>query len=248
MTSKLIIFHQHDVLLNINTIFWDESSFLKLKLESIRMIQDHDMTWIEVASKALHQGWMRAKSVLLHIPQEEFDALAKGIVCITWDKNHQFCGRCGQKTTRIWPHYELKCQSCEQSYYPRISPAVVVLIRREDKILMARSPHFDPGVYALIAGFVEGGETLESAVHREVFEEVGIRIQNLSYYGSQPWPFPDALMVGFIAEYLSGEIQVNTQELESAGWYAYDALPGLPAWSMSITSNMIQTFLDQHAV
>lgn len=172
-------------------------------------------------------------------------ALAKAISVITWDKNHQYCGRCSKQTIHRPGGYERYCQHCQLSFYPRISPSIIVLIKKEDKILMSRSPHFTPGAYGLIAGFVEIGESIEDAVHREVKEEVGLTIKNLQYAGSQSWPFPDSLMLAFTADYDSGEITIDTTELESAGWYRYDSLPGGPSSSMSIARKLIEHFIAE---
>ena len=109
---------------------------------------------------------------------------------------------------------------------------------------MARSPHFPPGVYGLIAGFVDVGENIEEAVHREVKEEVGLQIKNLLYYGSQPWPFPDSLMLAFTADYASGEIVMDQDEIEDAGWYRHDNLPGLPSVALSIAMKLIDDFVN----
>ena len=108
---------------------------------------------------------------------------------------------------------------------------------------MARSPHFAPGVFGLIAGFVEIGESLEEAVFREVKEEVSLDIKNIRYFTSQPWPFPDSLMVGFIADYAGGDIQIDHREIESAGWYRYDHLPGRPSSGISIASKLLEHFI-----
>ena len=120
---------------------------------------------------------------------------------------------------------------------------MIVRIRKGDYILMARGLGFTPGAYGLIAGFVEPGESIEETIHREVMEEVGIRITNIQYVGSQPWPFPDSLMMGFTADYLSGEIVVDYTELETAGWYRYNELPGLPSSRLSLSSQLIQSFV-----
>lgn len=175
--------------------------------------------------------------------QHWYDALVKAYSVINWDRNHQFCSRCGKPTDHTPHTFERICSNCNLFFYPRISPSIIVLIKKEHQILMARSPHFHPGTYGLIAGFVEVGESIEQAVHREVKEEVNIQIKNLQYFGSQPWPFPDSLMMGFIAEYDSGEIIIDTKEIEHAGWYSKDNLPGYPSSSISIAKKLIDYFI-----
>lgn len=177
-----------------------------------------------------------------------YSIATKAFAILNWDRNHQYCGRCG---TKLNDHvvqnaicFERECLQCHLIFYPRISPSVIVRIVKDDQLLMARSPHFPPGVYGLIAGFVEAGESLEEAVHREVQEEVGIKIKNLCYFGSQPWPFPDSLMVAFTAEYESGELTVDKTELEHAGWYRYDQLPGRPSTRISISNQLIEDFIN----
>lgn len=172
-------------------------------------------------------------------------AAAKAHSILNWDKNHQFCGRCGNTTIHKPGTFERVCPVCGLSLYPRISPSIIVLIRNGDKILMSRSPHFPPGAYGLIAGFVEAGESIEDAVHREVREEVDIKIKNLRYFGSQYWPFPDSLMIGFTADYASGEIKIDANEIEAADWYDYNNLPGRPSSSVSIAGKLIEQYLRE---
>lgn len=172
-----------------------------------------------------------------------YPLVVRAISIIQWDKNHRFCGFCGANTIRVDDLFEKRCPSCQLLFYPRISPSVIVLIEKGDEILMARSPHFAPGVFGLIAGFVEAGESLEEAVHREVKEEVGLTIKALHYVGSQSWPFPDSLVAGFRAHYQSGELLIDHRELETAGWYRYDTLPGYPSTSVSIARKLIDAFV-----
>lgn len=249
MTQNIIVFHKNNVLLSNQTIFCDVASFGFLAKNVVRKVNCDAVDLVEVTAieenpAILFQNsqWVTVREALHIIDPQEFSMLARGLSLIQWDKSHQFCGQCAKKTIVASQSFERHCVDCQVNYYPRISPAIIVLIHHGDKILVARSRHFPPGVYGLIAGFVEAGETLEEAVHREVLEEVGIKIKNLSYYGSQPWPFPDSLMVGFQAEYESGELLVDHNELEEAGWYPYNQLPGLPSSSMSIGFKMIHQF------
>ena len=135
-------------------------------------------------------------------------------------------------------------RACKLSVYPRISPAVIVLVERGDEILLARSPHFVPGVYSTLAGFVEPGETLEGTVRREIHEEVGVHVDNICYFGSQPWPFPNSLMIGFRADYASGDLTIDGVEIEAAGWFRRDNLPKLP-FKVSIARSLIEAFLAE---
>lgn len=183
------------------------------------------------------------KKTLELVNKEWRHFLVKAHAIINWDKNHQYCGQCGNPTLPRIGMFERVCSSCSLSFFPRISPSIIVRITKGDEILMARSPHFAPGVYALIAGFVEVGENIEEAIHREVREEVGIEIKNLSYFGSQPWPFPDSLMIAFTALYSAGELLIDRNELEEAGWYHYSLLPGGPSTSISIAKQLIEAFV-----
>lgn len=172
-----------------------------------------------------------------------YNIVTKAYAIINWDKNHRYCGRCGTSTETKAGMFERLCTKCGLTFYPRISPSIIVLISRGNDILMARSPQFAPGVFGLIAGFVEAGERAEDAVHREVKEEVGISIKNLRYFGSQSWPFPDSLMLGFTAEYHEGQLVIDKEEIETAGWYHYDNLPGRPTYQISMAHKLIEHFI-----
>lgn len=159
---------------------------------------------------------------------EAFALVCRAAQLLDWKKNHRHCGHCSTPTTRKPSEFAMQCPSCGLLAYPRISPAVMVLVRRGDELLLARSPNFRPGVFSALAGFVEAGETVEQCAVREVREEVGVEIANLRYFQSQPWPFPDSLMLAFFADYAGGEITPEPSEIEAAGWFSLDALPTLP--------------------
>lgn len=145
-----------------------------------------------------------------------------------WDKSSQFCGYCGTKTLLSEIERAKICSQCHAHFFPHVAPVVMVRITHGDKILLARSHHFTSGVYSVLAGFIEPGETAEEAVIREVREEVGLEIKNIAYFGSQPWPFPSNLMIGFTAEYASGSIKMDPKEIEDAQWFSLNELPSLP--------------------
>ncbi|MDF3054922.1 MAG: nudC, partial [Gammaproteobacteria bacterium] len=161
-----------------------------------------------------------------------------------WDKRTTFCGQCGTRT-HLSPTEPAKvCPKCESLFYAQISPVVMVLINRGDKILLARSPYFPGEFHSVLAGFVEPGETAEQAVARETLEEVGLHIKNIRYVVSQPWAFPSNLMLGFTAEYESGEIKIDNAEIEHADWYTVDNLPVLPR-KVSLARYLIDEFFKK---
>jgi NAD+ diphosphatase len=163
---------------------------------------------------------------------------------VEWDLTHRYCGRCGAGTERQPAELSRVCPRCGLQQFPRISPAVIMRVERGEQLLLARSPHFAPGVYSTLAGFVEPGESLEEAVAREVREEVGVEVRNVRYFGSQPWPFPHSLMIGFVADWDSGEIRPQEGEIEDAGWFGIDALPGLPS-RLSIARALLDDFISR---
>ncbi|ELY2768725.1 NAD(+) diphosphatase [Cronobacter malonaticus] len=158
-----------------------------------------------------------------------FQLAGRGVQLAEFYRSHKYCGYCGHEMHPSKTEWAMLCGHCHERYYPQIAPCIIVAIRRDDKILLAQHTRHRNGVYTVLAGFVEVGETLEQAVAREVMEESNIRIKNLRYVTSQPWPFPQSLMTAFTADYDSGEIQIDTKELIDAGWYRYDQLPLLPA-------------------
>ncbi|WP_295114396.1 NAD(+) diphosphatase [uncultured Methanobrevibacter sp.] len=167
----------------------------------------------------------------------------KAVLINDWYISHQFCGRCGTKTQIDEKDMMLKCPSCGQAHYPRIAPAIIVAIRKDEELLMAKHSYHDNIRYALIAGFVEPGECIEEAVHREVAEEVGINIKNLKYKRSQSWPFPNSLMLAFTAEYESGDIKVDGDEILKAKWFKKDEITRYES-DISISDWLIQEFID----
>ena len=185
------------------------------------------------------------RAALHSLGENWFSILVRAHALLNWNLNHQFCGRCGTPTLHVSARFERCCPHCKLTFYPRISPSMIVRIKKEDHILLARGIGFTPGAYGLIAGFVEPGESIEETVHREVLEEVGICITNLQYVTSQPWPFPDSLMIGFTADYLSGEIVIDHTELETAGWFRYNQLPGLPSTPLSLSYQLIDAFVAE---
>jgi NAD+ diphosphatase len=167
----------------------------------------------------------------LVLPERIFNLLNRGVALNYFWKTHRFCGVCGSPTKAMTPQeWAVECTSCQHRTYPMIAPSIIVAVRKDDSILLANhARHSDEKIYTTLAGFVEVGETLEQTVEREVFEESGLKIKNIRYIGSQPWSFPNSLMLGFLADYDSGEIRIQKEELNDAAWFKYDSpLPTLP--------------------
>lgn len=182
---------------------------------------------------------------LFSVLEDAHFALAgRAVQLIDWDRNHRFCGRCAAPTVTRAAERARECPACGLSSYPRIAPAVMALVRRGHKLLLARGPHFPPGMYSALAGFAEAGESLEQCLAREVAEEVGVQVSQIRYFASQPWPFPNSLMVAFHCEWAGGEIRPQDGEIESAGWFDVSQLPTLPG-RISIARRLIDSAVSE---
>ena len=160
-----------------------------------------------------------------------------------WDQNTKYCGVCGSPM-RMDTDISKKCPECGKEIWPQLATAVIVLIHKGDEVLLVRAKNFKRDFFGLVAGFVETGETLEEAVAREAFEETGVRITNIRYFASQPWPYPCGLMVGFNADYVSGDIHLQRSEISRGGWFRKDNLPDIPE-KLSIARMLLDAWLDE---
>jgi NAD+ diphosphatase len=165
---------------------------------------------------------------------------------VDWQRTHRFCGQCATPTEPADRERARRCPACGLLAFPRLAPAVITLVERVDpdgtrRVLLGRNPAFHIPMFSLLAGFVEPGETLEEAVAREVLEEVGVDVEDIRYWGSQPWPFPHSLMVGFTARFAGGDLVLQADEIAEAGWFAPDELPMVPP-AMSIAGRMIEAW------
>lgn len=156
------------------------------------------------------------------VPEETLGELAQGAALLAWHRSHRFCGRCGAETEMRIGGYKRSCAACGAEHFPRTDPVAIMLAVHGDRCLLGRSPHFGPGMYSCLAGFIEPGETIEAAVRRETLEEAGIRLGRVAYHASQPWPFPYSLMIGCFGEALNDEIVFDGKELEDCRWFARD--------------------------
>ncbi|MBC8177730.1 MAG: NAD(+) diphosphatase [Desulfobacteraceae bacterium] len=165
---------------------------------------------------------------------------------IHWDRTNQFCSRCGGHMEPETERRAKTCPLCQRTNFPRLSPAIIVAVVKANKLLLARAHRHPPGLYSVIAGFVEPGETLEDCVRREVKEETGVDVKEIRYFGSQPWPFPDSLMTGFMAKYAGGEIAIEKNEIEDAGWFKADSFPPIPP-KITIARQLIDRFVAERS-
>jgi NAD+ diphosphatase len=198
--------------------------------------------------EAAPAGWRATplRAAMMGFPAPLMAVAGRAAQVLEWDRAHRFCGVCGTATEHVEHERARRCPACGQTAYPRVSPAMMALIWREGEVLLARSPHYAKGMYSALAGFVEPGESIEECVEREVAEEVGVRITDLSYYGSQSWPFPHSLMVAYTARWVDGAIVPQADEIEDARWFPLDALPSIPP-RFSISGHLIRDTVESLA-
>jgi len=224
-----------------------------LNLEPVRQqylgsLDGHPCYCVECADDAVAPEGMDfrgLRGVYKLIGKDMFRIARRAIHIKNWDRENQYCGRCGTPTKTKKDERVKVCPKCNLLQYPRLSPAIIVAVLKGDRLLLARAERFPPDMYSVLAGFVEPGESLEECVRREVKEEVGIEVKNIRYFGSQHWPFPNSLMLGFTAEYASGEIIMDETEIVDAGWFTASNLPAVPG-KVSIAGRLIEWFLENH--
>ncbi len=243
--SKLLVYQKPDSITIPFLIKPDELSLIFIRQNYLGHLDNDHCYTAEVAEGTIPPEGMTfegLRQVYGRLDEDLFWIAARAVQIIDWDRTHQFCGRCGVPLKSRTTERAKECPQCGLLHFPRLAPAIIVLVERGDQLLLARSRHFMPGMYSVLAGFVEPGESLEEAVVREVKEEVGIEIKDIKYFGSQPWPFPHSLMIGFTATYAGGEISLDDEEIEDAGWYTVEKLPRLPG-RISIARKLIDGFL-----
>jgi NAD+ diphosphatase len=175
-----------------------------------------------------------------------FQLAETAIHLVGWNRKLHYCSRCRAELRLKADERAKECPECGQLEFPRISPAIIVLVERGDKLLLARAARFTEPFYSVLAGFVEPGESMEETVRREIREEVGIEIKDIRYFGSQPWPFPDSLMIGFTAVHAGGEIKIDGKEIVDADWFDVDHLPLIPG-RISIARKLIDWFIEKQS-
>jgi NAD+ diphosphatase len=190
-------------------------------------------------------SFMKVRDLYEKMAEDLFWLIGRAFHLLNWDRHTIYCGDCGAPTENMIEERAKICPRCHQVTYPRISPAIIVAIIKDKQILLARNRKLPADLRTVIAGFVEPGESLEECVRREIREEVGIEVKNIRYFASQPWPFPDSLMVAFIAEYGGGEIKVDGEEIVEAGWYSAENLPTIPG-KISVARKLIDWFREHY--
>jgi NAD+ diphosphatase len=183
---------------------------------------------------------MGLRALFLRLPEPLLAIAARAFQVIEWDRTHRYCGRCGAPMHDKAGERAKHCDACGYVAYPRISPAMMVLVTREREVLLARANRFPGAMYSALAGFVEAGESIEDCIHREVHEEVGIDVTDLHYFASQSWSFPHSLMIAYTAHYAGGELMPDASEIADARWFGLDALPDLPS-PVSIARRLIDS-------
>jgi NAD+ diphosphatase len=186
------------------------------------------------------------RSLFFALPDPLLALAARAFQIVDWDATHRFCGRCATPTRDKPDERAKECPICGLVAYPRVTPAMMVLVTRGREILLARAHRFPPAMFSALAGFVEPGETIEDCIRREVREEVGVEVGRLEYFASQSWAFPHSLMIAFTAEYAGGEVRPDETEIAEARWFSFDAVPKLPP-SVSIARRLIDATVDRLA-
>lgn len=236
--------------MSAGTYYWSAEALATLELQTTDFYYIDKLNDTAVFAVHLDQDFTAQlnaqacslRSLLFDSPTTDFSLAGKANQILDWHLSHQYCGQCGQPTQFLATQRAVTCASCKRQYFPRINPCVIMLVTHGEKILLARSARFKSGYYSCLAGFIEVGETAEETVVREVKEEVGVEVDNIRYVKSQSWPFPSQLMLGFFADYKSGELVLEEEEIEEAGWYSYDDLPVIPSADISVAGELIRLY------
>jgi len=259
LNKKLIIFNNKKIIFDndINNFILDYP-YLNIDIDNsiyVGIAESEDSIYYAVDATNLNfsineQGYtslieIDIRSILVKSSAEEIALVGRAQHLLDWYKNSQFCGACGAKNMYSNKEGAFYCSCSKNMLYPKISPCVIGIILNGDDILLARNKLFPDGMFSAIAGFVEASETLEQTFEREIYEEVGLKVKNIKYFGSQPWPFPNQLMIAFTCEYESGEINVDGDEIVEASWFNANNMPNIPPTS-SISGQLINSYLEGH--
>lgn len=251
-SDKIILFHERKVIVADGKYLWEVTEIARyIPSNSIFFfIEAFDRRVFAVEVKiniadSLSAECRTLRSLIFSNTDSEFNLVGKANQIIEWRNSHKYCGSCCSKTVLAKGQRVLNCPECRMQYFPRINPCVIVLITKGTKVLLARNARFRTGFFSCLAGFIEVGESAENTVHREIKEEVGVLVDNVRYKQSQSWPFPSQLMLGFHANYVSGEIVAEPSEVEEAAWFDIFNLPPTPSAKISVAGKLIQLYKEE---
>jgi len=252
-TDRFVLFFEKQVVVREEQFVWTRAQMEPLlnRAFDFLMVEEGDESSVVAVhlkqdiSSTLGAEIRSLRSLLFTQGDYAFTVAGKASQVLDWYSSHRYCGSCGAATIHHESQRAVFCANCNQQYFPRINPCAIVLVVRDDQLLLARSARFKTGFFSCLAGFVEVGETPEETVQREVREEVGIEVGNIRYIKSQSWPFPSQLMLGYIADYKSGDIIPEPEEIAEAGWYSIDQLPSVPSPDISVAGELIQLFIAE---
>ena len=251
------------------SIILRNQEFLTTKTSEILIFEDDDLKWSEMEfthkhflgyldnrpcfvscledSSKLGDGMMLSplRNLLGRMPDSIFTVCSRSLQIDNWFISNQFCGTCGKGIKAHETERAMICECKNNLIYPTISPCIIVLVTKGEELLLAHNKNFPGDFYSTLAGFIEPGESAESAIEREIFEEVSVKVKNITYYGSQSWPFPSQLMLGYHAEYESGEVKPDGIEIDKADWFNYQELPQVPTGNISISGQLIESFVEK---
>lgn len=249
--SYCFLFYKRDIVVKENSKFLSISEVEQLGIDNSKIIyigtaEGNDYYAANAFTEELIKGCSITDigDIRDEVFENIFSLVLRGLHFLNWLDKTKYCSSCGNEVHIQPKKAYMECSNCGNIMYPFVNPCIIVAVLKEDKILLAHSPHFPPKLYSTLAGFVEPGESLEEAVKREVREEVGIEIKNIKYFGTHPWPFSNSIMIGFIAEHASGEIQIDNNEIEAADWFSLDNLPNIPEYSLSFARVIIDYVIE----
>jgi len=238
-TSEFLLFEEDD-------LKWSEMEMINK--EFIGYLNDKPCFLTELTNESkLDKDLLLTplRNLLGRIPDSLFTICSRSLQLSEWTRNNRFCGSCGSKMNRHETERAMSCECNNILVYPRISPCIIVLVTKGEQLLLAHNKNFPGTFYSTLAGFIEAGESAESAIHREIYEEVKVNVKNIEYFGSQSWPFPSQLMLGFHAEYLDGDITPDGEEIDLADWFHYKDLPQVPTGNISISGQLIESYIEK---
>ncbi len=237
--SEILIFEDDD-------LKWSEMEFIDTQF--LGFLNDKPCFIRELTPDSLFsdQAMLAPLRTLLgRMPDALFSICSRSLQLTDWKNNNKFCGVCGSKMKGHETERAMYCECNNILIYPKISPCIIVLVTNGEKILLAHNKNFPGNFYSTLAGFIEAGESAEDAIHREIFEEVKVKVKNIEYFGSQSWPFPSQLMLGYHAEYSEGEIKPDGVEIDNADWFHFEKLPQVPTGNISISGQLIESYINK---